>query len=425
MTDDQFYRVMHEGIGMHGEYLYPVFPFPWFTHVTKDDDLAIKAYLFSLKPVHAPQVVNHLAFPFNVRESLLGWRQVFFKPQTFEPDPAKSAKINRGAYLVTGLGHCAECHTPHDPLGASEQSKSFAGAKIDEWYAPNISSDMSDGIGSWSEDQLVEYLKTGVTPAKGIVAGPMAQVVHESLSKLTDDDVHAIAAYLKQTPPKQSYPQVTPVSATQGNPPVGAGTYLSFCASCHQQTGKGVPGAIASLDGNGSVQAGGPEDVIAVVLGGLPASGSYAAMPGVGAQMSDQQVADVVNYVRTAWSNHAPPNAAPGLVGSIRAKTATEMSGGPCAPYPAAFADQKTGLPELFAGLNEGNMFERIDSIVTKAKAAEPQAPQAKLVNDTIAAYCPVLKADNSVPANLKEQQLGSFAGLLYGRINPAPGGQN
>ena len=148
-SDDDFYRAMHEGIGRHGEYLYPVFPFPWFTKVTRDDAMAIKSYLFSLAPKNAPRKPLKLAFPFNIRESLAAWRTAFFKPETFAPDATLSNELNRGAYLVEGLGHCGECHNHLNIFGASNWSGRLEGGQIEGWYAPNITSDGHEGIGSW------------------------------------------------------------------------------------------------------------------------------------------------------------------------------------------------------------------------------------------------------------------------------------
>jgi mono/diheme cytochrome c family protein len=415
-SDDQFYKALHDGIGSNGQYLYPVFPFQWYTRVTREDVLAIKAYLFSLEPVHAEQKVNQLHFPFNIRASLLGWRQLFFTAGEFTSDNSQSAEINRGKYLVTGLGHCGECHTEHNSLGGTEKTKAFQGATIDGWYAPNITSDIQQGIGSWSNTQLVSYLKTGVAPGKGIVAGPMAQVVAESLSKLTDADLKAIAAYLKSIPPRESFPDTRPATAADIVPP-GSGNYGTFCASCHQADGMGIAGVVPALKGNGSVLAKGPEDVIRVVLGGLPATENYAPMPAIGSGMTDQQIAEVVNYLRSAWTNRAPDNAEAGTVGNLRKKTNTMLAGGACTPVPNAFADPKSGIVPLLEGLTAVNMLNRLGAIVAKAKAADLHAQNAELVNGLTAAYCPILKQDAAVSPERKPEQLATFSQMVYSRI--------
>ncbi len=225
-TDDEFYRAMHEGIGKDGEYLYPVFPFPWYTKVTREDALAIKAYLFSLPPEHAPRAPIKLSFPFNIRETLVTWRTLFFKPGELQPDPSRSPEVARGAYLVEGLGHCGECHNQHNVLGASSWSGRLEGGAIEGWYAPNITSDGQQGIGSWSEDQIATFLKTGTAPGKGVVLGPMQETIEHSLSYLTDEDLHAIAAYLKSVPGEQTHPNDAPSAFDTSHPP-GGQAYLN------------------------------------------------------------------------------------------------------------------------------------------------------------------------------------------------------
>jgi mono/diheme cytochrome c family protein len=293
-TDDEFYRAMHEGIGRQNEYLYPVFPFPWFTKITRDDALAIKAYLFSLAPENAPRKPLKLGFPFNIREGLGAWRAAFFKAETFTPDPNRSAEINRGAYLVEGPGHCGECHNHHNIFGASNWSGKLEGGEIEGWYAPNITSDGHEGIGSWSIDQIATFLKSGSTPTAGVALGPMKETIDASLQHLSDQDLHAIAAYLKSVTGHETYKPAGPQAARSDS----AQAYLSYCASCHQLDGRGVSGIIPALAGNGAVKAQGPENVVRVVLGGMEAAHGLAPMPAVGASMSDQEIADVVNYIR-------------------------------------------------------------------------------------------------------------------------------
>ena len=237
-TDEQFVRVFHAGVGKDGEYLYPVMPFPWYTKVSDADVLAIKAYLFSLPPTHAPRPPLQISFPFNVRTGLAAWDVAFLHEGRFKPDPTQSEAVNRGAYIVEGLGHCGECHDSRNMLGAGAIAKPLQGGEIDHWYAPNITSDVRTGIGRFSDDQLVSYLKTGTAPGMGTVVGPMAQTVHESLSKLDDTDLHAIVAYLKSTPATPSFKAVVPAGLSNADLP-GAQTYLNHCASCHQLDGRG------------------------------------------------------------------------------------------------------------------------------------------------------------------------------------------
>jgi mono/diheme cytochrome c family protein len=421
-SDDQFYRAMHDGIGKNGENLYPVFPFPWYTKVTKDDVLAIKAYLFTLTPIHAPLRPNTFGFPFNQRLTLDGWRLLYFHEGTFQPDPHASAELNRGAYLVQGLGHCAECHTQLNLAGAPEQNRSLAGGNVDGWYAPNITSDMRHGIGAWSTQQLVSFLKTGSAEGRGVVLGPMAQVVHESLSHLTDADVTDIALYLKSTPPKDVAPAGEPAPRA-----IGADAYLSNCASCHQVGGQGIPRQIPALAGNGAVTAGGPEDVIRAVLGGLPANDTYGPMPSIGADLSDQQVADIVNYVRTAWGNKAPADVGPGQVAALRARTPAVYAAGEgeCRRPDGAATTPGADVTAMLKGLTDANLIAQVGRIAGAARQADGRASVAAVVNGLTASYCPIVAADPSLAPQQKRWRLERFSQLVYGDLisgSGAPG---
>jgi mono/diheme cytochrome c family protein len=239
-------RAMHEGIGRRNEYLYPVFPFPWFTKITRDDVLAIKAYLFSLiAPANAPRQPLKLAFPFSIRESLLAWRVAFFKPATFAPEPHSSDQLYRGAYLVEGLGHCGECHNRHNLFGASDWSGRLEGGGIEGWYAPNLTAAGNDSIEAWSSDQIATFLKSGAAPGKGVALGPMRETIDNSLRYLSDDDINAIAVYIKSAAANQSAKPATEIAPA---PAYGGGVmYLSSCAFCHQPNGQGISGMIPAL----------------------------------------------------------------------------------------------------------------------------------------------------------------------------------
>ncbi len=320
-SDQDFYRAVTDGIGPHGEYLYPVMPFPSFTRMTRSDVLAIKAYLFSLPPVHAPHVANTLMFPFDIRWMMLAWRELYFHPGIFRPDPQRSAAWNRGAYLVQGPGHCGACHSPRNVLGATEEGSSLAGGKLGAWLAPNISADARWGIGTWSIDDIVTFLKTGVQKTGGVAFGPMAEVVHDSLRHVSRDDLRAIAVFLKAGPERTK--GATAAVATGDQLAHGQRLYLDSCAKCHRADGKGFPGAVPNLAANAAVTSPQPDDSIDAMLAGLHSpTGTYGTMPGFAAALSDQDIADIANYLRTSWENDAPTNATPALVASLRAKTA-------------------------------------------------------------------------------------------------------
>ena len=244
------------------------------------------------------------------------WRELFFDEGSFKADAARSAEWNRGAYLVEGLGHCSACHSPRDVLGGIEQDKAYTGATVDGWFALNLTSNEHTGLGSWSAKDIATYLKTGAVPDRTTALGPMALVVKNSTSHLSDDDLAAMAAYLKDIPANSTLRQGKP------EPPAarkaGAALYMDHCAGCHQAGGRGMPGVFPPLAGNGVVLAGDPANILKVMLGGVPAQGKYIPMPGFAAQLNDQQIADLANYVRGSWGNQAPANTSAAMVAKLR-----------------------------------------------------------------------------------------------------------
>ena len=185
------------GEGGTAAYLYPAFPYPYFTKVTREDTDAIYDYLRTLAPVSNAVNRKTLPFPFSVRAAMMGWNSLFFKSSRFAPDPQRSAEFNRGAYLVEGLGHCGACHTPLNAFGANKASQFLQGNRIDDWTAPNITNDAQSGLGKWSVEEIVEYLKNGQTRTT-IASGPMREVVENSTSKMAEADLKAMAVYLKE-----------------------------------------------------------------------------------------------------------------------------------------------------------------------------------------------------------------------------------
>ena len=419
-SDEQFYQAVHQGIGHEGEYLYPVFPFPWYTKISRDDVLAIKAYLFSLNPEHAPRKPLKFGFPFNIRAALLTWRTAFFKAETFKPDPSQSAKLNRGAYLVEGLGHCGECHNHNNILGASGWAGKLEGGEIDGWYAPNITSDGKQGLGSWSEDDIALFLKTGAAHGKSVALGPMMETINDSLSHLDDGDLHAMAAYLKSLAAKQS---VSNADSSKGLKVSlsGSQVYLSNCASCHQADGRGLPGMIPNLAGNGAVTSAGPQNVIRVVLGGLQASHGLAPMVAIGQDMSDDDISAAVNYVRSAWGNNAPENAGAGMVATLRQDTTTMLAGNNQGGCPAiaepVLARAVAGVQDQLKEIQPATMLQTIDAVLPKIKEANPAITDEDLVNGLTIGYCPVVFSDASIAPVRRPIALGNFSGLVYGQI--------
>jgi mono/diheme cytochrome c family protein len=202
-TDTQFLRALREGVRPDGANYFPVFPYPSFTGITDNDALAIKEYLFSRPPVRQGNRPHDVAFPFSWRLLQSGWKWLFFTPRPFQPAPERSAAYNRGAYLVTALAHCGECHTPRNFLGAVRTGDGLSGTPDgpDGQLVPNIRPDPGTGIGKWERDDVVELLKTGTTPEQSKVKGAMREVIQDGLKYLSDADLEAIADYLFAQPP--------------------------------------------------------------------------------------------------------------------------------------------------------------------------------------------------------------------------------
>jgi mono/diheme cytochrome c family protein len=315
-TSDQFYQMMHNGRFPDGGLVYPAMPFGSYTKVTREDSDAIYAYLRSIPPVKQVNKPHELTFPFNNRSLILGWRTLFFDEGEFKPDPTKSAEWNRGAYLVEGLGHCGMCHTAINALGGSSESQAFEGGLIpmQYWYAPSLTSNKEAGLGEWSIQEIVDYLRTGVS-ARGAVYGPMAEVVYNSLQYLNDEDIRAMAVYLKGlaqgTSPDKPPPPI-PSAESSLLLSLGKQIYDRDCATCHGATGLGMPPHYPPLAGNQSIQMSSAVNAIRMVLNGGYPPGTAGnpmpyGMPPFAQRLSDDEVAAVVTYIRTSWGNRGAP----------------------------------------------------------------------------------------------------------------------
>ena len=314
-TADEFYRMMHTGISRDGALLYPAMPFASYTKVTREDCDAIYAYLMSVPPVHQKNRPHELRFPFNKRELLVGWRALYFNEGEYVPDSSQSAQWNRGAYLVEGLGHCAMCHTAINRLGGSSESQAFEGGMIpnQNWYAPSLTSNREAGLADWSEKDIVDLLQVGVSK-RATVYGPMAEVVYNSLQYLTDEDVAAMAVYLKSLPKRDAEPQPTSQARLVGPEILETGrkVYETQCAMCHGAEGKGNPPQFPPLAGNQSITMSSPVNSIRMVLNGGYSPGTRKnprphGMPPFAHILNDVQVAAVITYIRVAWNNTGTP----------------------------------------------------------------------------------------------------------------------
>jgi mono/diheme cytochrome c family protein len=248
-----------------------------------------------------------------------------FKPSRFQPDPQKSAEWNRGAYIVEGPGHCGTCHTPKTLIGGDKAGSPLAGATLQGWFAPNITTDPRKGIGSWSKDDIVQYLKTG-TNSWTLASGPMAEAVSHSTSRMTDGDLASIATYLKDSGVASPASNPAPLSANDIAMRTGAAIYKDSCAVCHRDSGTGESHLFPSLAGNALVQSDDPTTLVRVALQGSRAVATSAmptgpAMPAFDWRLDDAQVAAVLTYIRNTWGNAATA-VSPSTVASERSSLA-------------------------------------------------------------------------------------------------------
>jgi mono/diheme cytochrome c family protein len=309
MTDDEFVNALTKGTTTGGAHLYPAMPYTYMTKVTREDALAIRAYLNTVPPVRNPVVSNRLPFPFNIRALMIAWNALFFKRGEFHPVADKNAEWNRGAYLAEGLAHCGMCHTAKNFLGGDRTSHALQGYSLQGWFAPNITNDGRRGLGNWSVDDIALYLKTGHNRVSA-ASGPMAEEVMQSSALMTDADLHAIAVYLKDQL-GQNDDNAAPISAGDPAMKVGAAIFGDECSACHTPNGRGIPSLFPMLNGSPAIQSREATSIIGVILHGARSAGTKEeptspAMPAFDRFLTDDQVAAVATYIRNAWGNAAP-----------------------------------------------------------------------------------------------------------------------
>lgn len=322
---EDFERALRHGIRRDGATLYPAMPYPSYARLTQRDVADLYAYfMHDVEPVAQAAPGNGIPWPLSMRWPLAVWRKLNV-PDAVPFDAARypDAQMARGAYLVQGPGHCGACHTPRGPLLAEkamdERSPDYlaGGQLIEGWYAVNLRGDAVEGLGAWSEDDVVATLATGRNQHYAVAAPPMNDVVVHSLQKLNPADLQAIAVYLKSLSPHggevarfdPAHPGTLPAERGDDR---GAQIYLDSCAACHATSGKGAVGTFPALAGNPTVLAPDPSSLIRVVLGGAALPGTHTrpsrlGMPGFDWRYTDQEVAQLATLLRTSWGNSATP----------------------------------------------------------------------------------------------------------------------
>ena len=333
---EDFDRALRQGIAKDGHRLYPAMPYPSYAKLTDADVAALYGFFMKdVPPVHQANKPDEIPSYLRFRWPLAIWSFLFTSGGSYVSKSGHDADWNRGAYLVQGLGHCGACHTPR---GFAWQEKALddgssdylSGAELDAWYAPDLRGDVRSGLGGWSKQDLVDFLKAGHN--KGEAAfGSMVDVVNNSTPYMSDGDLNAIAIYLKSLPatstqPAYAYDDATTTALRSGHATQpGAAVFTGVCWACHGYDAKGFSPYIPALAGNPIVLDNDPSSLINLVLNGsnpLVVKGtpdSYR-MPQFRQQLSDQQIADVVTFIRNGWGNQAPA-VAPADVAKLRKST--------------------------------------------------------------------------------------------------------
>ncbi|WP_371326800.1 cytochrome c [Pseudomonas monteilii] len=304
-TPDEFFAAVTEGKRKDGANLYPAMPYTSYHLIKREDSDAILAYLMTSAPINRPAPETKLSFPFNVRLGLTGWNMLYGKSVQLQPGEGKSPAWQRGQYMVEVLGHCGECHTPRNPIGALQQDKRFTGGLLMGYLAPSLlAQDLAER--GWTQPDLTTFLKHGIS-AQGSMFNEMYPVVHHSTQHLQDADLSAMATYLLgDQPPKARLVEPVPLAQLNDSAKRGRQQYLNVCAGCHGVEGEGKPHIAVAMQGNTVLRQSDSRNLVKAILDGI-AEQQFTGfermqpMPGFADKLDDQQVTDMVNYLRQAW----------------------------------------------------------------------------------------------------------------------------
>jgi len=303
-SEAAFWRALHNGRSADGRLLAPACPYPNFTRVSRGDVADLFAYLGSLPAVAQANRPHTLRWPYGTQAALAVWRALYFRPAA---PPAE-----RGAYLVSGLGHCSACHGSRNAWGATDGALDLRGGAIpmQGWVAPALDDPYAAGVAGWTLAQTVALLKTGRNE-HAAVSGPMAMVVARSTQHLNDADLLAVAGFLKSLPQRPTAP-VAASAAGASTMALGERLYADRCADCHGAQGEGAGERGPALAGNRAVLMAAPDNLLRIVLGGGfgPATAGRPrphGMPPFATLLSDTEIAAVVSYIRASWGHEAAP----------------------------------------------------------------------------------------------------------------------
>ncbi len=318
---DDFWAALHNGKSKDGRLLYPAFPYPNYTHITRADSDAMFSYLKTVAPVQQKNAPHNLRFPYNQRALLVFWRALYFRPALYLADSQRSALWTRGDYLVNGLAHCSACHSSRNSFGANGGSDDLSGGDMAmvNWFAPSLLSSHDAGPARWNASQLQKFLRTGMSGSAAAL-GPMADVVAGSLQYLSEPDLESIGVYLQALPEVAVQPRdfLDEAMADQQVSKArmawimqdGEQIYKKHCSDCHMADGSGVASIYPALKGRQALLGQSVANPLRIILAGgfAPATRGNPrpyGMPPFGPSLSDNEIAIVLSYIRNAWGNHA------------------------------------------------------------------------------------------------------------------------
>lgn len=312
-TRAEFHRALRDGVGKGGSHLYPAMPYASYRKMTPDDVDAIYAFLMSREPMKVENQKNALTFPFNIRQSLTFWNLLNLRGEVQAAGPVRSAAWNRGHYLVDALAHCGECHTPRNLLQGMQEDKYLQGAALEGVIAPDITREGLTRMG-FDAPLLAGFMKSGIS-AQGAMTNQMFEVVHFSTQYMTDSDLNALSAYLfdLDSVPDKSVPPPAPKPVEVASPLAASAsaTYLNLCSACHGVEGQGIPHVVVPLATNASLRLNSAQNLVGTILHGIPAQKfpgleRMEPMPSFKDKLTDQQVADLANWMRAVWGGQEP-----------------------------------------------------------------------------------------------------------------------
>jgi len=388
--EQDFERAVRVGVRKDGVLLYPGMPYTSYAHMSRDDMAALWNYLRLMPAVSHATPQAALMFPFNLRPGVAIWQSLYYKPTPFTPLSAKSEAWNRGHYLVEAIGHCNTCHSTLNSAAGADSARRLTQAQLTGWYIPALDSDPLAPVAGWKIEEVAAFLQSGHAPGSTVSTKP----VHDSLTQLTEADRLAMATYLKEplpTAPAEHSKEVTTTS--DENLREGKQLYQRNCVSCHGSNGQAKK---TSLVGNAAASAHTPYVINLALLDGVKPQGKADGMESFAKSLDDQQIADVTNYVRTAWGNHGEPNSTPWTVGSWRVLLQPAANGQP-ASLACPRVDDSVLKPALTVDAKVLRQAARdraqLEGLVAGYERQRPKSSSAEIIEAMTTAYCRAITA--------------------------------